>query len=115
MASESFRRIVPGLCGCLAGAVFLVLVSVPILFVLAWSGSHCEPAPECRRSAEVEFAVVEAVAAALAVLLGFAVRALVRWWNARDPGTAGRAPLWAGATVLVLAAVALWSGSLWLG
>lgn len=107
---ETFSTSKPALCGCLAGAAFLALVSTPLLFVLAWSGAHCVPAPECVRRSEKLFALEAGVVIALAFLFGFAVRALVRWAMLRgEAGEEGRAPpAWAVAVVVLLGLGALW-------
>jgi cation transporter-like permease len=92
--------------------LFLLLLLLPLLFMLFWAGAHCEPVPQCRRQGETLFAIAAAAAAAFAALLGFAVRALVRWAAMRghDPERAGPPPLWAGAVgaafALLAAAVA---------
>jgi hypothetical protein len=93
------------LLGCFAAAVFTAVAAFPLLFVLAWTGNHCDPVPQCRRWAERAFALELAVILLLAGLLGFAVRALWRWSAVRriDPAAAGRPPAWAMATIAVLA------------
>ncbi len=90
--------------GCLAALVFAAVLALPILFVWAWSGAHCAPAPQCRRTADAMLAVELAVVAALALLLALAVRALINWSLLRrsDPERAGRRPAWAIVVVSVL-------------
>ena len=87
------------LLGCVAGALFMILVTFPFLFAMAWGGSHCEPVPQCRREIEFQFAVIAVVIAACAILVGLSVRALHNWAMMRryDRAQAGRAPLWAAA------------------
>jgi hypothetical protein len=102
--------------GCLAGLVFVVFLCIPVLFVWAWSGAHCEPVPQCRRAAETMLAVELAIVALLALLLGLGVRAWVNWWRIRrfDPERAGKPPIWAIVAVPILVALALWVGaSIW--
>ena len=104
------------LFGCLAAAGFAVVAAFPFLFVLAWSGSHCEPVPQCRRFAERAFAVELAVILLFAGLLGLAVRALWRWSAVRqvDRAAAGRPPAWAIVTIAALTLiVAVLLSSLW--
>jgi hypothetical protein len=107
-----FRSTKPGLCGCLAGAGFLLSLSVPLMFVLAWSGNHCAPVPQCQRDNEAALAPYAAGAVALAILFGLAVASLARWamLRAHDPAMAGRRPLWAVAVLIALGLIAVFFG-----
>ncbi len=99
-----------GLCGCMAAAAFGFTVAFPLLFVWAWSGAHCEPAPECLNSVNLMLLTHLAPILALAALLGFAIRALVNWWVERNGSQEGakRPPVWAVAAVIVVGAVFVW-------
>lgn len=104
------------LIGCLAALVFAAVPAFPILFAWAWAGAHCAPVPQCRRAAEARLAVELAAVAALALLLAFAVRALVNWARLRrsDPERAGRPPIWAIPAVAVAGLLLLWGpGMIW--
>lgn len=106
----------PGiLAGILSGLVFLVIVSIPFLFVWAWSGAHCEPRPDCQRVAERTVLVELAVVAVLAVLTGASVRALVDWAFRRRGADGGAgaeaAPPWAVLCLALLGLLMLWMGA----
>ena len=106
-----------GLLGCLVALGFVPVASMPFLFALAWGGAHCEPVPQCQRSAELIVLIALAGVLALAALLGFAVRALFNWWMWRryDPAAAGRPPIWAVAVVAILGSAFAWSlGAFWI-
>lgn len=101
----------PGiLAGLLAALAFLFVVSIPFLFVWAWSGAHCEPKPECQRFAGRAVLVELAVIIALAGLMGASVRALVDWAvrRRRAGGEAAAVPRWALACLIALALLMLW-------
>jgi hypothetical protein len=67
--------------GCLAAAVLVTILAVPLLFALAWGGAHCEPVPSCQRGGELHFFMQLAILLACAALLS----ALVRWLIDRLP------------------------------
>jgi len=103
----------PGIvAGLLAALAFLLVVSLPFLFVLAWSGAHCEPKPDCQRFAERAFLVEMAVILGLTVLTGASVRALVDWAVRRHRGERqAPAPRWAVVCLVLLGLAVLWTGS----
>jgi hypothetical protein len=106
----------PGIVlGILSALAFLFFVSIPFLFVLAWSGAHCEPRPDCQRFAERAFFVELAVIAALAVLTGASVRALVDWAvrrrRADGDGRTEALPRWAAIGLGLLGLLMLWTGT----
>jgi hypothetical protein len=68
---------VGSVAGCGAAVIIAVVVAFPFLFAVAWGGSHREPVPQCQRKNERAFVQQLAVIAALAALLGAAVRAIV--------------------------------------
>ncbi len=98
------------LLGCVAAMLFMAVVSVPFLFVWAWTGSHCEPKPQCQRGSELMLAGETAVILALAALLGFAVRSIFNWRMTRRMSgrAAARPPGWAVAVVVVVGLVAFY-------
>jgi hypothetical protein len=103
----------PGIAaGALAGLVFLFLVSIPFLFVWAWSGAHCEPKPDCQDFAGRAVLVELAVILALALLMGTSVRALVDWaFRRRRAETRVKAPRWAVASLAGLTLLLVWISS----
>ncbi len=105
----------PGiLAGILAALAFLFIVSIPFLFVLAWSGAHCEPRPDCQRFAERAALVEMTVIMGLAVLTGASVRALVDWAVRRRRARSGRSepvPRWAALCLGLLGLLMLWTGT----
>ncbi len=66
---------VGGKLGCAAAALITTVLSLPLLFGLAWSGAHCEPVPQCQQDSELYFGTMLAGVAAVAGITGF----LVRW------------------------------------
>lgn len=106
-----------GLCGCLAAIVFAAVLAFPLLFVWAWSGSHCEPVPQCQRFAEKMLLIELAAVAGLAALLAFSVRTIFNWWMTRKMGGAVnvRPPIWAvgTATILLLVGVVFVTATSW--
>jgi len=106
----------PSLAGCLAAVPVLLPLLMPLLFVWAWSGSHCEPQPECVGRSNVTTLVSLAVVAGIVLLFGLSVRAIVRWHMQRrmDARLAGRPPRAAYAAFGLLGLVAVWVGGDWL-
>ena len=68
---------VGGKLGCLAALVVAAILTFPLLFLLAWSGAHCDPVPQCQRDGELLFAAMMAGVLALAGITGFLVRGAV--------------------------------------
>ncbi len=108
-----------GLCGCLAAAAFAAVMATPFLLYW-WLDCDFYLEPPCGRRGTGRLLVELAAVLALAALLGFAVRALLRWSRRRDfhPEAERRRPKWAVAALALVgsatlfAAWALWSGIL---
>ena len=107
---------IPSLLGCLAAIPVLLVLLMPLLFVWACSGAHCEPRPECVRRSHITTLVALAVVAGIVFLFGLGVRAIVRWHMQKrmDARLAGRPPWAAYAGVGLLGLFALWVGKDWL-
>ena len=75
--------------GCGAAALIFLIVAFPFFFAMAWSGAHCEPAPQCQRANELHFGAIIAGVAALAGLIGFLIARLLTTLAMRreDEGT----------------------------
>ena len=93
--------------GCATAILLAVLAGFPFLFALAWSGAHCEPAPQCQRAAEAHFwpLIGTAIVGALGVgaLVGLAVNKRLRYLESDSQADRFISMGWA---VLVLAAIA---------
>jgi hypothetical protein len=106
---------IPSLAGCLAAGTVLVLLVVPVLFVWAWSGAHCEPQPGCVRRSHIMVLVELAAVAGIVLLFALGVRAIVRWHMQKrmDARLAGPPPYAAYAAVGLLGLLALWASGEW--
>lgn len=107
---------IPSLLGCLAAIPVLLALVMPVLFVWAWSGAHCEPQPECVRRSNLVTLAGLAVVAGIVLLFGLGVRAIARWHLQKrmDARLAGRPPWAAFVGVGLLGLFALWVGKDWL-
>ena len=104
-----------GVCGCVAAAAFMVVVSFPFLFIWAWGGAHCAPVPECQRAVERTLEIRLAIIFALAVPVGIGIGFAVKWLLGRaDLGGRAQGLAIAGIFALgVLLSLAYWQ--FWLG
>lgn len=93
--------------GCAAMLVIVMVPLFPLLFVLFWSGAHCEPIPECQRSSEVRVGVMLLAVVVAALLVGTLIAKTVNRLAAKrdDDGYAASFLLFAG--LLTAAATAL--------
>ena len=78
-----------GKLGCFTAFLITAAFAFPLLFGLAWSGSHCEPVPQCQRENEQYFGTSFAILLALAAVTGVSVTWIVNRLAARrdDEGT----------------------------
>ena len=66
-----------------------IVVGVPLLVPLAWSGAHCEPVPQCRRAIELYFGALFAGIVAVGSVAAFLLSQVINRLAARreDEGT----------------------------
>ncbi|MCA1197357.1 hypothetical protein K9B35_05215 [Sphingomonas sp. R647] len=64
--------------GCIAATLLFISVGFVVLFVWAWSGAHCQPAPQCQQGAGYSALGEVALLLGISTLLGFLVRWLAR-------------------------------------
>ena len=100
---------VGGKLGCAAAFLIAAVVSFPLLFALAWSGAHCEPAPQCQRAIELHFGAMLAGVATLAGISGFLVRWAVNAIAAQrdDEGASAGFVIAATVTALIVAGLVI--------
>jgi hypothetical protein len=102
-------RTIGGRLGCAAVFLIVIVVSLPLLFGLAWSGAHCEPVPKCQRGSELYFAALLAGVAALAGIAGFLIRLAVNALAVRreDEGTSAGFLIAAAVVTLIVVGLAI--------
>ena len=98
---------VGGKLGCAAAFLIAAVVSMPLLFGLAWSGAHCEPVPQCRRANELHFGAMLTGVAMLAGITGFIIRWAVNALAAQRDDEGASAGFLIAATVTALIVVGL--------
>jgi uncharacterized membrane protein YidH (DUF202 family) len=95
--------------GCTAAILIIAVASSPLLFGLAWSGAHCDPAPQCQHASEEHFGAMLAGVAGLAAITGGVIGWIVNVVAARrdDEGTSLSFVVTAAVAALLFAALVI--------